>query len=147
MPISKNFLRVLVLFFPPHMFMPGYFFLLIWLNQLNRRMILSPFYILVAFWMSWFYECMWTVGNDRFSLYHRAFLFTIFICSNKCTFFNITPIQCQLLKHLNNLKTPTCFDHTLIILPHSHDYHMKILSDFNKVQVTPWGWSVYDRNM
>jgi ribosomal protein L34E len=23
------------------------------------------------------------------------------------------------------------------MLPHSHEYHMKILSDFNKVQVTP----------
>jgi hypothetical protein len=28
------------------------------------------------------------------------------------------------------------------MLPHSHDYHTKILSDFNKVQVTPWRWSV-----
>jgi hypothetical protein len=24
---------------------------------------------------------------------------------------------------------------------HSHDYHLKILSDFNKVQATPWRWS------
>jgi hypothetical protein len=28
------------------------------------------------------------------------------------------------------------------MLPHSHDYHMKILNDFNKVQVTPRRWSV-----
>jgi hypothetical protein len=35
----------------------------------------------------------------RISLFHRAFSFTIFICSNKCTFLNITLFQCELLKH------------------------------------------------
>jgi hypothetical protein len=69
-----------------------------------------------------------------FSPFHRAFLFTIFICSNKCTFFITTPIWVNKLQHTEHVK--------LINVCCRHEYHMKILSDFNKVQVTPSRWSV-----
>jgi hypothetical protein len=43
------------------------------------------------------------------SLSHRAFLFTIFICSNKCTFFIITPILVSIIKAFKTLKNSYMF--------------------------------------
>jgi hypothetical protein len=53
------------------------------------------------------------------SLFHRAFLFTIFICSNKCIFFIITPILVSIIKAFKTLKNSYMFRSQLIIFRES----------------------------
>jgi hypothetical protein len=56
---------------------------------------------------------------ERSSLFHRAFLFTNFICSNKCTFFIITPILVSIIKAFKTLKNSYMFRSQLIIFRES----------------------------
>jgi hypothetical protein len=61
---------------------------------------------------------VWTV-TWGISLFHRVFLFTIFICSNKCTFFFITPILVSIIKSFKTLKNSYMFRSKLIIFRES----------------------------
>jgi hypothetical protein len=53
---------------------------------------------------------------------HRDVHCQIFLCSDVCQKTSL---------HRTTRETNKC------MLPHSHDYHMKISSDFNEVQMTP----------
>jgi hypothetical protein len=59
------------------------------------------------------------IAIQQISMFHRAFLFTVFIRSNKCTFFIVTPILVSIIKAFKTLKKSYMFRSQLIIFRES----------------------------